>query len=97
MSTPTGSKMGKQMSDYTPNLATIESAYVNWALLADRGIDASEAAAECDRFIAKVKADALREAAEDMDNTDDPDAIHIANGDADLWLKARADRIEREA
>lgn len=50
-----------------------------------------------DRGIAKVKADALREAAEDMDNTDDPDAIHIANGDADLWLKARADRIEGEA
>lgn len=44
--------------------------------------------------IRKIKADALREAAEDMDNTDDPDAIHVHNGDIDLWLKARADRIE---
>lgn len=57
----------------------------------------AQARVEFDRFISKVKADALREAAEDMDNTDDPDAIHIANGDADLWLKARADRIEGEA
>lgn len=62
------------MSDCTPNLATIESAYVNWALLADRGIDASEAAAEFDRFIADVKADAwdegLRAGWEECQNPD---------------------------
>lgn len=49
------------MSDCTPNLATIESAYVNWALLADRGIDASEAAAEFDRFIEQIRAEAWDE------------------------------------
>lgn len=36
---------------------------------------------------------ALREAADDMDDTDDPDAIHVDNGEIDLWLSARADRI----
>jgi hypothetical protein len=36
----------------------------------------------------------LREAADEMDNTDDPDAIYVDNGDIDLWLRARADRIE---
>lgn len=85
------------MGDYTPNLATIESAYVNWALLADRGIDASEAAAEFDRFIAKVKADALREAANAL-----PKPVGLScntechNVD---WasLRVRADLIEREA
>ncbi|SMX76652.1 hypothetical protein [Brevibacterium antiquum] len=64
------------MSEYTANLATIESAYVNWALLADRGIDASEAAAEFDRFIAKVKADALREAVEEFEG-------HVGAGEFD--------------
>lgn len=41
-----------------------------------------------------VKAQALRDAADEMDNTDDPDWIHVSNGDIDSWLKARADRIE---
>ena len=27
----------------------------------------------------------------------DPDAIYVDNGDIDKWLRARADRIEREA
>lgn len=45
----------------------------------------------------QVIARALREAADDMDDTDDPDAIHVDNGDIDKWLRARADRIEREA
>lgn len=42
--------------------------------------------------VAEVRAQALRDAADAMDDTDDPDAIHIANGDADFWLRARADR-----
>ena len=46
---------------------------------------------------AAVAAKALREAADDMDDTDDPDAIYVYNGDIDKWLRARADRIEREA
>lgn len=47
--------------------------------------------------VAQVRAGALREAADEMDNTDDPDAIYVSNGDIDLWLRARADRIESEA
>lgn len=46
---------------------------------------------------AAVAAKALREAADEMDDTDDPDAIHVNNGDIDKWLRVRADRIEREA
>lgn len=45
---------------------------------------------------AAIAARALREAADDMDDTDDPDAIYVNNGDIDVWLRARADRIERE-
>lgn len=47
--------------------------------------------AEHDRAVA---AKALRDAADDMGDTDDPDAIYVDNGDADVWLRARADRIE---
>lgn len=89
------------MSDHAPTRQHVRAVYVGAFDIdpIDKGKDAAEAfhGESFDRFIAKVKADALREAAEDMDNTDDPDAIHIANGDADLWLKARADRIEEEA
>lgn len=53
---------------------------------------APQPAADTER---EVQARALREAAREMDNTDDPDAIHVSNGDIDLWLEARADRIER--
>jgi len=47
--------------------------------------------------LAQRDARVLREAAEDMDNTDDPDATYVANGDIDVWLRVRAARIEREA
>ena len=43
---------------------------------------------------AAVAVKTLREAAGDMDDTDDPDAIHVNNGDIDKWLRARADRIK---
>lgn len=43
-----------------------------------------------------ARVEALREAADDMDDTDDPDAIYVNNGDIDLWLRARADRDEAE-
>ncbi|MGR6088999.1 hypothetical protein ACU4IU_00385 [Brevibacterium sp. CSND-B09] len=46
---------------YVPNLATAESAYVHWALLSDRGIDAADASDEFDRFLAKIKADVWAE------------------------------------
>lgn len=44
-----------------------------------------------DRFIAKVKADALREAAEGVTEIDGR-----RDGAAATWLNDRADRIERE-
>lgn len=49
--------------------------------------------ATVERIVATAKADALREAADEMDNTDDPDAIYVDNGDIDIWLRARADRL----
>jgi hypothetical protein len=57
---------------------------------AHRLVRADEVAAH-DRAVA---AKALRDAADGMDDTDDPDAIYVANGDIDVWLRARADRIE---
>ena len=65
-------------------------------------VDARHAAEELDaagllaspEHDAAVAAKALREAADDMGDTDDPDAIYVDNGDADVWLRARADRIE---
>ena len=38
---------------------------------------------------------ALRAAREAMADTDDPDAIYMDNGDAELWLRAYTDRVER--
>ena len=43
--------------------------------------------------IQQARADALDEAADDMDDTDDPHAIYVDNGDIDLWLRARAAAI----
>lgn len=43
---------------------------------------------------AAARREALLEAADEMDNTDDPDAIYVDNGDIDLWLRARAERIQ---
>lgn len=70
------------MSDYTPNLATAESAYVNWALLGDRGIDAVEAADEFDRFIAKVRAESYNAGFDDGFNAN-PDHQHVQKIKAD--------------
>ena len=88
---------------YVPNLATAESAYVHWALLSDRGIDAADASDEFDRFVAKIKADALRDAAEESEQITCEG--HGGNdwfpsewaGQVAGWLEYRADRIEEEA
>lgn len=66
-----------------------------------------EYAAECKRLwpIEEQVADAerrgavaaLREAADEVwgsDDTDDPDWAYVSNGDINLWLRNRADRIE---
>ena len=45
--------------------------------------------------IRRIQAEALRTWADEMDNTDDPDWVHVANGNIDLWLHCVADRIER--
>lgn len=88
---------------YVPNLATVESAYVHWALLSDRGIDAADASDEFDRFLSKVKADALREAAEESEQITceghggDDWFPSERVGQAAVWLDVRADRIEGEA
>lgn len=79
---------------YVPNLATVESAYVHWALMSDRGIDAADASDEFDGFIAKVKADALREAALMFSSRPGNSYSGVA---VTLLLDARADRIEGEA
>lgn len=77
------------MSDYTPNEAAVIAAYVDWAVVSDREVDTSEAAREFDRFIAKVKADALREVADEWgDGTE---------GFPYGPLHERADEIEGEA
>lgn len=56
-----------------------------------------ESRQDFDRWLAahdaQVRAEALRDAADAMDNTDDPDSLYVSNGDIDLWLRARADRI----
>lgn len=63
---------------------------------AARALDAAGMLVSPERDAA-VAVRALRGAADDMDDTDDPDAIHVANGDIDKWLRARADRLDREA
>lgn len=47
--------------------------------------------------VREARAAELREAAEDWTDTDDPGAIYADNGDVDLWLRDRADRIDVDA
>ena len=66
---------------------------IDEAMEAARALDAAGLLASPEHD-AEVAAKALRDAADDMGDTDDPDAIYVDNGDADVWLRARADRIE---
>lgn len=79
--------------DFDNSTSTVEEAALYW----QRRGNIWQAPEWFDRMIAKVKADALREAAREVDNTDDADAIHMANGDVDLWVWPRAARIKGEA
>lgn len=54
------------MSDYTPSVNVAKAHYTGSRYDEDQVASIEEAHAEFDRFIAKVKADALREAAKDM-------------------------------
>lgn len=85
------------MSDYRPSMGGMRKAYHRWAIVNENVVAPSELDAEFDRFIAKVKADALRAAADALPlpagftcNTE----CHTAD-----WasLRVRADLIEREA
>ena len=78
------------MSEYTPTPERVKAAYAQIETYdAETGLRQTpeELGAELDRFIAKVKADALREAARGGD-------IDCASS---LYLNSRADRIEGEA
>lgn len=85
------------MSNYTPDEEQVRAAYVEMEHFKSRGMSDREAdSAEFDRFIAKVKADAVREVqanvrassfwADGSDNYADR-----VRG----YLSSRADRIER--
>ena len=92
-------------TDYTP---AVEQVRRYWASEgneqpAAKSYEYSEGLAEFDRFIAKIKSDALREAADDADEiTGDG---HGGGewfpsewaGQVAGWLEHRADRIEEEA
>lgn len=94
------------MSEYTPDEFAVRGAY-NYA----RGASADSDAvldAEFDRFIAKVKADALREAADDLAARSNAPwliaaadrwggyygGVRIAMQTDEVALRLRADRIE---
>lgn len=85
------------MSDYRPSMGGMRKAYHRWAIVNENVVAPSELDAEFDRFIAKVKADALREAANALPKPVglkcNPEC-HTAD-----WasLRVRADRIEGEA
>lgn len=85
------------MSDETrtPNVKTVRSVFVR-AHPFSASTSYEDRRAEFDRFIAKVKADALREADSALGDLDNqwPDHLYPA---VRGWLKARADRIEGEA
>lgn len=82
------------MSDYTPTTDDMRTSWHRNSMSYGPG----ERAAEFDRFIAKVKADALREAAEATrsEAPDEPHAGASLRSHAD-WLDGRAEQIEREA
>ncbi|MCD1287317.1 MULTISPECIES: hypothetical protein [unclassified Brevibacterium] len=84
---------------YTPDEVELRDCY---ALVMDEraGEDYDEAKADAERGIAKIKADALREAAEAISlvvipGSDEND--NLATAAAQGWLTGRANRIEEEA
>lgn len=76
------------MSDRTPTLAEVRRIFSAHALKSDR----VRLSAEFDRFIAKVKADALREAGAAVMGERLETETEAGN-----WLDERAERIEGEA
>lgn len=73
------------MTDYTPDEATVKADWSEFLYLTSYGMKhVDDSGEEFDRFIAKTKANALREAAWADEMPDTP--AH--------WLIARADQIE---
>lgn len=92
------------MSDYTPKEATVKVAWSEFLYLQSHGMKhVDDSRAEFNRFIAKVKADAVREWADFQEQTLQ---THIQAADPEdmeevqAWTAAArkyADRIEEEA
>lgn len=76
------------MTDHTPDFHEVRGAYISWlpAMFTEKRV------AEFDRFINKVKADALREAGAAVMGERLETETEAGN-----WLDERADRIEGEA
>lgn len=55
-------------SDYRPSMGGMRKAYHRWAIVNENVVAPSELDAEFDRFINKVRADALREAVEEFES-----------------------------
>lgn len=81
------------MSDYTPTEEEVRTDYV--MAYADR--DSSQVLADIafDRFIAKVKADTLREAASAAANREDDIAPDYECAEWSKWIAERADKLEK--
>lgn len=95
------------MSDYTPNLNVARSHYAASRLGETYVASLDEGMAEFDRFVARIKAEALREAAEVLRGSGQPDEMVMVVGEEedeaswvdltiDEWLRSRADQIEKE-
>lgn len=89
------------MSDYTPTVQDVAQAFVVYHT--DKGQSPELAQEVFDRFIASVKADALREAADESEQITCEG--HGGNdwfpsewaGQVAGWLEHRADRLEEES
>ena len=91
------------MCDYTPTVEMFRGVYGQMCAEWCR----DDALAEFDRFIARVKAGALREAAEVLRGSGQADEMVMVAGEEedeeswvdltiDEWLRSRADQIEKE-
>lgn len=78
---------------YTPDRGTVRYRYVD----GDYSCGNRDPHAEFDRFIAKVRADALREAAEQFGPGQITGLFRSPHDYVSIWLKERAVRIEEEA
>lgn len=82
------------MSDYTPSMGGMREAYHRWAIVNENVVAPSELDAEFDRFIAKIKADALREAAGALPKPVGLNCNEECHNVDWASLRVRADRIE---